>query len=651
MKRMIRKSAAVAVCTVMMIPSAAHANLDDLLSEPVEGLLEREIYIASKRSESMKEAPGVVSIVTREDIDRYGGRNLTDILGRLPGVNIGGGSLYRNNVLAIRGQSYDIDTQNLIMINGRPFRDMVSSGIHSPIFQNFPVSIIDHIEVIRGPGSVLHGSHAFTGVINIVTQDPEQDQVRFATMHGTHRYSQQEISFAKTFPEGHVLASGKRLETDGPRFSVIDSASVRDSDNWKWDSHGGYAELEYDNLSVSAFSGYEDQRHLGVSPTWPSVGAKNRTSMADIGYRQELSESWSNQTNLTYNGHKQYVGEMGPNIETPLSHGAMLETAFTGTLADNANLLVGGSYENFNSSMKSLGGEYDTRRSTGYAQLDYRPWEPLKLIGGIQVNKIEGLEENFSPRAGAIVDITDYTGVKVLYSEAYKGPVGSTTVLLTPQIEGDPNLNPELIRTWDVQWFLERDQYYITTSYFRSRTTDLMDARFVPALGKLKYSNGSEVISEGVEVEAKYALNDVWEVTGSLSFNSVEEGTVKNDAFFAPNRMAKAGISYLNAPQGVTAGIFYQHIGPAADIRGRMTNPLAVKTNPVPDDFNLLTANLKLHVNNLLDWRAMPETELSFYGYNLLDETSYYPEVQTLQINSMPWEIGRTVYGGVAMRF
>src|SRR4051812_18773016 len=88
---------AATVCTFLAKP--AYSHVDDLMNLSLSGLLNREVSVASKREEKLKDAPGIVAIIDSEEIRRYGARTLTDVLQRLPSVNIGGGSIYRNNVI------------------------------------------------------------------------------------------------------------------------------------------------------------------------------------------------------------------------------------------------------------------------------------------------------------------------------------------------------------------------------------------------------------------------------------------------------------------------------------------------------------------------------------------------------------------------
>ena len=68
-------------------------------------------------------------------------------------------------------------------------REVMEGGIKSEIYESFPINVIERIEVIRGPGSVLYGSQAFSGVINVVTKKPENKAVAISGALGEGMHS------------------------------------------------------------------------------------------------------------------------------------------------------------------------------------------------------------------------------------------------------------------------------------------------------------------------------------------------------------------------------------------------------------------------------------------------------------------------------
>jgi outer membrane cobalamin receptor len=98
-----------------------------------------------------------------------------------------GSPLVPRNVASIRGDLIkQEDNHVLVLINGRPFRDTTFGGINFSICTAFPIQTIERVEVIRGPGSVLYGTNALSGVINIVTKNPDQSTMVASVLSGSH---------------------------------------------------------------------------------------------------------------------------------------------------------------------------------------------------------------------------------------------------------------------------------------------------------------------------------------------------------------------------------------------------------------------------------------------------------------------------------
>ena len=135
-------------------------------------LLNVKVVTASKSAEKLSDAPGVISVVTKDEIKRFGGNTLKDILERVPSLSAQTAFFQDRSLIAVRGDQLKVTSGHvLVLINGRPDRESQEGGLMSETFQSFPIDIIERIEVIRGPGSVLYGSDAFSGVINILTED------------------------------------------------------------------------------------------------------------------------------------------------------------------------------------------------------------------------------------------------------------------------------------------------------------------------------------------------------------------------------------------------------------------------------------------------------------------------------------------------
>jgi iron complex outermembrane receptor protein len=118
-------------------------------------------------------APSVASVITKEEISAMGATTLDEILETVPGLHVYmSPSPNYQNQWSIRGIHTNANPHVLLLINGQPVQDLHQGGRPSQ-FQ-LPVSMISRVEVIRGPGSAVHGADAFAGTINVITKDGQE---------------------------------------------------------------------------------------------------------------------------------------------------------------------------------------------------------------------------------------------------------------------------------------------------------------------------------------------------------------------------------------------------------------------------------------------------------------------------------------------
>lgn len=144
--------------------------LEQLRNMSLEDIINMEVSITSQTPLSMRDAPGIVTLITREDIINTGARDLIDVLTLLvPGFSFGQ-SEFGPIGIGVRG-IWANDGKLLLLVDGIEVNE---DGLTSVIFGNhFLTENIERIEVIRGPGSVVYGGYAGLGVINVITKDAD----------------------------------------------------------------------------------------------------------------------------------------------------------------------------------------------------------------------------------------------------------------------------------------------------------------------------------------------------------------------------------------------------------------------------------------------------------------------------------------------
>ncbi|HSS50864.1 MAG TPA: TonB-dependent receptor [Thermoanaerobaculia bacterium] len=142
-----------------------------MVKEERRAAASQQVASVSKTPESLREAPATVEVITAEEIQRRGYLDLEQLLHDLPGFDVSrdNGEIYSS--FYQRGfRSNNVD-RNLLMVDGMEQNDLSSNVVY--LSRQYPLSNVDRVEVLYGPASTMYGSNAYTGVINIITKDPE----------------------------------------------------------------------------------------------------------------------------------------------------------------------------------------------------------------------------------------------------------------------------------------------------------------------------------------------------------------------------------------------------------------------------------------------------------------------------------------------
>jgi outer membrane receptor protein involved in Fe transport len=172
------------LCLLAPVPGRAEEKNgveDALFQMPMEELLRLKVFTASREEQDTAKATSVVSVITAEDIAASGARTLQDVLKRVPGFFPTRQATWF--VVASRGLISDGNDQILLLVDGHSQNSVIGQGFQQqdmiPVLEK-----VKKIEIIRGPGSVLWGSSAVLGVINIITKDEVDRGDQATTSYG-----------------------------------------------------------------------------------------------------------------------------------------------------------------------------------------------------------------------------------------------------------------------------------------------------------------------------------------------------------------------------------------------------------------------------------------------------------------------------------
>lgn len=638
----------------------ASDKTDELFEMGLDDLLKLDVTAASKKAERINDAPGIITIISRQEIEGFAARNLGQILNRVAGAQFLSPDVFVDQSMVIRGQEMTpYNNHVLILLNGRPVRDPISGGLNATLYTSFPIDIIDHIEIIRGPGSVLYGSCAYSGIVNIKTKVRDNDGTEGKVAIGAGSYEGFGQYADGGFRQGDL--SGyiglQHFKDDGPRYSFTDYNGTYGSDEFQRESSGVVANFSYKGFTFNGLYTNIDPYSLNGGSEYWDPGYKNEQTaiFADGGYNHTFNGIFSLEANFTYNQHR-WNGDEGS-----ISGGDPTETEADSKLIevvgkinpmDKLNILLGGGYEATDWEGDKLH-DGDQNSYFLYTQVDYTFVSWLKVFGGVQYNEIENIDGKFSPRVGVISNITDNFGAKLMYSEAFRRGYPLETSFAVRVFRGNENLEPETISTYEAQLFYNTDKFQTALTYFNSKMENIITReRFSdPTLSPpfyLQYLNGGSWDFQGLEFEGKYRIIKSLFGTGSVSYQTNENDDGITDAALHPDWMVKLGLLY-NTPK-FSIGVFDSYFGQPEETTLVRSDSAVV--NSIPDDYHLLSAKISFDIFKIFNYPNKIRPGLSIEGDNLLDEDIRYPDYPNKGVNSLiPLSAGRTWFVKLSVAF
>ncbi|MDJ0841332.1 MAG: TonB-dependent receptor, partial [Acidobacteriota bacterium] len=522
---------------------------------------------------------------------------------------------------------------------------------YSPSY-TFPVDSIERVEVSRGPASVLYGTNAFEGVINIVTKKGGKNGYTFSMEGG--EFNTERMEFTTAYSTGDLMVNAGLMyhSTDGWPFT---SASASDGTPFTkdifQDNKGVNARIGYKDWTLSVTHGNMKQAAFLSLEDGDPLSFDSQVTVVDLGYNL-LVGAWSIDFHATQN-HEVFDWVIQEPVFPLYTNDWLGEVTAYGYLG-NVNITLGGVVQRLRTGTN--GGVVSTPYEgvnwvySTYAQGQYNPRDNLEFTFGFQLNKPDTVDEiDFVPRLGAVWTFDTgssmtKSGLKFLYGEAFRSPSLLERTINTPGIQlGNPDLKPESIATFDLQLFNYTANYETSLTVYRSEQTDLI--ALVPSdeyfIGE--YRNVAKLVSEGVELEAKYMPNDNWYIQGSYSWQESEEKTGLANSSLAPNSNWKVGVGYTSPI--FKGSLFNQHDGAYQEIPG------ANVINPASEAVDLVSLNLSMDLGGLMPLAGVNRYNVYLRGTNLLDEEIWVPDFLTRANNTVPGGPGRSVYAGLKFGF
>lgn len=472
--------------------------------------------------------PNSVSVVSRAQIEEAGASSVLAVVSdRVPGLfvtqrgvlgyGVAGGSAGK---ISIRGVGADPVTQVAVMTDGRP-QTMGLMG--HPIADMHVSGGVERVEVVRGPSSVLYGTAAMGGVVNVVTRRDWEPGVgvETAAAYGTHGTQRLEASldYGSDSRNG-LIFTGSRYRTDGHRSNssfAIDNFSVRGST----DLGTGYSlvgdvalsdMLAYDPGPVAA-----PRTDNWVDILRGSAGVSLENSGAALSGATKLF--------LNFGRHKIHDGFFSRDYTA----GAQLHQGITldggGTVTLGADLRrFGGKARRDSDQRPADWGEHHVHEIGAFGLLHQPLLPEVVLTGGARANYHSTYGVELAPQLGVAYRIRPQTTLRASSSRGFRSPTIRELYLFPAPT---PDLKPE--RAWNNEVSLLNrlgERASLELAAYRTEGTDLI--RVTGAPPNLELANSGEFLHRGIElVLAARPLDDL-ELDLSYGYMDVGELTQRH---------------------------------------------------------------------------------------------------------------------------
>lgn len=574
-----------------------------------------EVVVTGTRNETdVRHLPLTVSVIDRQEIEQSMQPSVLPILTQqVPGLFITSRGIMGYGVsngaaggIALRGLSGG-SGRMMVLIDGHPQYAGIFGHPISDAYQSF---LAERVEVLRGPASVLYGSNAMGGVINIVTRQLHEEGVKTNVNLGYGSFNTLQSEMTNRIRKGRFtsLISGSYNRTDGHRSDM------------GFEQYGGYAKLGYRVTDNWNLRGDVNVTHFNASYPGPVSaplldGDQSITRGMTSFAVENKYEKTSGAASFFYNWGNHWIndGYTPSKGETPqesrfLSFDNMMGLSlYQSTQFFPGNRITvgfdwfrygGHAWNKFVSGEKAgttsdlvdkhedeLAGYVDFRQDLG-------SW--LTLDAGVRVDHHSRVGTEWIPQAGLSFHLPRTIELKASASKGFRYPILREMYMFPPQ---NPDLKPESMWSYELAWaqhLLDNSLTYGINLFYIDGKNLIVTLPNPNGTGMLNQNTG-KIENCGVEGEVAYRIDPHWSVEANYSYLHME-----NPVVGAPEHKLYAGAQYTHKRWTVSTGVQY--------IDNLYTT---VGDNPQTEEFVLWNLNASFRVNRWLDVWARGENLLA----------------------------------------
>lgn len=566
-KKMVNGAVALG-CMLFAAPVMAHEALNEYVLDPM-------MVTAARYEKRDVDIPAATEIYDQQKIEKLGANNVMEVVKNIPGFTLTA-SPTGNTYIGFRGIAKD---NVAILVNGIPLNQDGNYDLES-----ISADIIDRIEVVKGGATVLYGSNASAGVINIITnkkaaknkvligfgdKNKFKGAVNVATDKLQLSYSRQQSKdrgFVYKNSGASNYYTGDKLEKDSLnlQYAISDNLSLQYMYSKK-----------VSDCSKSVNGVYQPGFHSDIKYNFGQLRYVNDDLQATVFFR---NRDWKFNTSTHQKGH---------------NYGADLQDKFK---LGNTMLTVGANYENENT--KNSNNIESAKRDSAavFFMTETEVSDKTKIFLGAREAYVEESGSKFCPQFQVMHSLGTDDNIYLNVNRSMRAPHvneqwGTSTQLMNPDLKAENGWNYEF--GWKKK--LAADELFKVNLYHMDINDRIYSQRNYNGSGKSMFLNANKYRNTGVEVSYEKAASEKFSYNVGVSYGNPEQ------------KLAKGDWQRVDFKLGLHAGVGYNLGKTNANI---YANYMAERINGVKPMLDL-TLNVKQQITK--------NDALRFAVYNLLD--------------------------------
>lgn len=544
-------------------------EVPDSLSVQKKVTIEEVVVTGTRNETDVRHLPMTVSVMNREQIEHRNDPSLLPLLTEyipglfttsrgLMGYGVSGGAAGGMSLRGIGGVPQEglPTTGMLVLIDGHP---QYMGLMGHPISDAYQSLLAERVEVLRGPASVLYGSNAMGGVINIVTRKMQQDGIRTHAnvRYGSYNTLQSEVTNRIRKGRFTSIVSGSYNRTDGHRKDM------------EFEQYGGYAKFGYEisdawNVWADVNLTHFDASNPGeISNPLLDNDQRITRGMTSFALANHYAKT-SGTLSFFYNWGKHWIND-GYNLGgDPLdyrfhSRDQMLGVSWYQSvqLFEGNRLTVGFDYFHFGGEAwnKTLAGERDTQADktqddvAGYIDFRQNLGDWLTFDVGLRVDHHSQVGTEWVPQVGFSFHLPENSEVKLMASKGFRYPTIREMYMFRP---ANPDLKPERLWSYELsfaQRLLDgRLSYGVNVFYIDGENLIMR----MPIDGRPLNVNTGKIENAGVEAQVAYRIVPAWSVDANYSYLHMD-----NPVLASPEHKLYVGTAFSKGRWNVSTGLQY----------------------------------------------------------------------------------------------